>query len=521
MPILGRYGRIELRRQVPEPVILPASALDWPRKEWISALIEPVWPTDRMVLVYQSVAGLIDFIIGYAYHDESGKLYLHSQKTSALNNTKETRIHLESVDQYPMILAHYEGGDRVDYLRGLLGVYISERGASTGSGDPLWSKVKMLFPMDDPVGTKSVTNLGSVPMVLAPVDANYDYGCTDEFQLFGRNTFKTVNGPWNNATYSPENALAATEYKATMEYHVCFSDYAANAESQFYIGETADFAVRKNGIYFPSVSYPSFVPELNRYYHVAFVRDVDLFMIFVDGVKVAQSFQSPFNTTLLQTTNFVMQGQILFSSYRGHNGFIANARYTVDARYTKDFTPPSSPYPTSAAVMGLNSYYTAPTSIRAIEGALEDYDAIPATEEDEWKAQGKVTRWSLDIQIPEVQTGEVGNRYSTATNVSGQASGEIDALIEIDKSGEGYDSDTILRSTLLTERGSRFNCRFYINDPESPRGLTGRSIARANTLLYYETEITFTNAAISAEASGLLMLSADFVSDGTIVLHKE
>lgn len=527
MPILGRYGRIELQRKPPEPLILPALALDWPNRRWISAQIEPLWPTDYMVLVYRSKTGTTDFITGYVYHDESGKIFLHSSKGGSLNNTEATRINLEQLDRLPMILGYYEGGERIDYLRTVLDGYIEDNGATSSFGDPYWNDVKLLFPLDAATGVRTMTSIGSVPIVLNPADSNTDYGHTDEFQLFGNNVFKTAFGRWNYGDNSlMETAAAAVNNQFTFETHIAWWELVANTARILYFAElnnynaSGDFAVTKTSIQFPGVGSHSFTWEMQRWYHVAMTRDVDVYQLFVDGQLVKTTLGRPSDKIMNSIDSTVRHGNVPFNYNQSFNGYLANIRYTTAVRYKSDFNPPSAPYPTTGGSITLDNFYTAPTSIRAIPDALEGYDAIERTAGDDWRVQGKITQWTLNIQTPNVETSEVGNRYSTSTNVSSQATGTVDVLIEFDKSKPELDSDTMLRSILLTERGSNYLTRFYISDPDSPGALQGRSKSATNTLLYYETEITFTNAAISVEADGLFLLSADFVSDGNIRLEK-
>jgi hypothetical protein len=92
-----------------------------------------------------------------------------------------------------------------------------------------------------------------------------------------------------------------------------------------------------------TVAYCSFTPILNRWYHLAFVRNTNTITIYVNGVAQAM-------TQATQSGTFLDQGTINYIGRWGGttpyavNGYMSNLRAVVgSAVYTSNFTPPSSP----------------------------------------------------------------------------------------------------------------------------------------------------------------------------------
>jgi hypothetical protein len=81
----------------------------------------------------------------------------------------------------------------------------------------------------------------------------------------------------------------------------------------------------------------------NQWYHIAFVRSsATTVTAFLDGIQVAQktNFAGPTSTTTM------IGGYFGFPDDQW-NGWIDDIRVTTAARYTANFTPPTTPFPDS------------------------------------------------------------------------------------------------------------------------------------------------------------------------------
>lgn len=109
----GRFGKIELSREFPAPVILPGSALGG---SYLTVNAEGWVPTDAVLLVYETGGGSITSLSGFFYRDELDRVYIHTTREGALNNEVATRVSLAGVTANPMIFASLGTGSQTSTL---------------------------------------------------------------------------------------------------------------------------------------------------------------------------------------------------------------------------------------------------------------------------------------------------------------------------------------------------------------------------------------------------------------------
>jgi len=82
----------------------------------------------------------------------------------------------------------------------------------------------------------------------------------------------------------------------------------------------------------------------NTWYHIAFVRTGNIFKIFINGTQVGSDYNN--STEIINLTSNLHIGTNISSDYKFYfNGWLDEFRISKGiARWTANFTPPSSPY---------------------------------------------------------------------------------------------------------------------------------------------------------------------------------
>lgn len=103
MTLLGRNGRLQFQRPLPEPRVLPASARNAGGTTF-NLISDDFWATDNVILL--GVGTGVQTITGYMHRDVLDRVSIHSTAVGALNNTSATRLSLAAITTGPMVLAH-------------------------------------------------------------------------------------------------------------------------------------------------------------------------------------------------------------------------------------------------------------------------------------------------------------------------------------------------------------------------------------------------------------------------------
>jgi len=102
MAILGREGIVEFKRELPSPIVIPASALDRANDQ-ILVNSDSLWHCEAVVLIGNS-AGAATAISGFLHKDTLDRVTLHTSIEGASNNDASTRIDLATLQQKAVIL---------------------------------------------------------------------------------------------------------------------------------------------------------------------------------------------------------------------------------------------------------------------------------------------------------------------------------------------------------------------------------------------------------------------------------
>jgi len=119
MNLLGREGGLEFRREAPEPLLLPAAALNV-SGSYITVNSPDWWLCDAITVVYGG--GSLD---AYLYRDPLDRLYLHSTPEGALNNTASSRLSLSGLTAGPLVICARANVGQLTALRPLLSTTVS------------------------------------------------------------------------------------------------------------------------------------------------------------------------------------------------------------------------------------------------------------------------------------------------------------------------------------------------------------------------------------------------------------
>ena len=174
------------------------------------------------------------------------------------------------------------------------------------------------------------------------------------------------------------------------------------------------------------------------------------------------------------------------------------------------------------------SFY--PTLAAALRGRVDDrvslfpcdfgtitMAAAQAGPGDLWSIQGQLSGWTLNLTATEIDTTAIGERFGDAIKSVVTGGGSIDFLVAREdrsapESTPETDSTTLLRLLLLTEKGCKADCQFWMIDAQRDvlHLLPGD--------LYYETSMLVTSAAVNTAAPEIIAGTINFVTVGQIAL---
>jgi hypothetical protein len=177
-------------------------------------------------------------------------------------------------------------------------------------------------------------------------DGNGDYlsiGDTSTFKfLHDGTTDYTVECWWSTSNISNiEPIISSAGYSGTTGFTSYYS--TSKQELRAIIAGNSTSFMRDVRLY-------NWVPELNRWYHVAITFDstTSVLSLFLDGVRVAQSDEtsslstSDSNTPLKIGAIYDSAGYSNRDTWSYHNGSIQDVRISKKVVYTANFTPPTN-----------------------------------------------------------------------------------------------------------------------------------------------------------------------------------
>ncbi len=230
-------------------------------------------------------------------------------------------------------------------------------GIVTDNGDPFYSAVSLLLPMDGINGSTTFTDSG--PNALA-VTATGDSQVSTTTAKYGG-----ASGYFGSTTGSisfPSSAIALGTNDFTIECWVYPLSWGTSPNQPvivgsgnngivFYLSNTGKLWVGQYGVVNFANSTAS-VP-LNSWTHVAVSRSGTSVKLFINGVIDGSGSTS----TSLNASVTPQIGVDPSNSAQKFYGFIDDLRISKYARYTSAFTPPTAALPTTASSTPADPYY--------------------------------------------------------------------------------------------------------------------------------------------------------------------
>lgn len=219
-------------------------------------------------------------------------------------------------------------------------------------GDPTFSNVALLLPLDGANGSTSFTDLSSSPKTVTPSGNAQISTAQSKFggaslSLDGNGDFLTATGftGWNIRTTPFTVECFAKRVPAGNQFFMCGAaslvDLTQPNAQVLYFGSVGGTLYLGDGST-NNIATASFISD-SVFQHVALTFDGTTYRVLFDGALIASS------TTLLKNAS-IAAVQIGARSQEGHfhQGWLDSYRIKVgEALYTSAFTPPSEPFPTS------------------------------------------------------------------------------------------------------------------------------------------------------------------------------
>ena len=235
--------------------------------------------------------------------------------------------------------------------------WLGKRAAVTGETDPYFSNVSLLLHMDGVNGSTTFTdNSNNNFTVTANGNAQIS---TAQSKFGGASGYFDGTGDFIEVGNSQEFNMGSGDFtvegwinlnnKTTSRGLIYFTDRlgsAVGSEVSFAVEYSASPNAFRGFIYSGSTIYQvinTTTVNTNTWHHLAFIRNGNTLNLFVDGVSTGTT---TFTGTVNYTTSFTLNNLYFLLFPRPLNGYIDDLRITKGvARYTSNFTPPTTPFP--------------------------------------------------------------------------------------------------------------------------------------------------------------------------------
>ena len=213
-------------------------------------------------------------------------------------------------------------------------------GIVTG-GDPYYSAVSLLLPMDGTNGSTTFTDSG--PNAIAVTAVGNAQISTTQSKYGGASAYFDGTGDYLSFTGGmPSGSGTAFTIECWIRLED-LADYRMITRKvggiDFYVAPDGSISVGRSGVVGIAASATGLIAA-GTWYHIALTRDTsNNYKIYINGVQVASGTNS-FSVTAATT--------IGYSEYSGSHyfkGYIDDFRATNVLRYTSNFTPPTSAHP--------------------------------------------------------------------------------------------------------------------------------------------------------------------------------
>jgi len=225
---------------------------------------------------------------------------------------------------------------------------------STTVGDVHFPKVKLLLPFDGSNGATSTTDSSNSNNSVTFVGTSQISTAQSKFggssMLFdGNSDYLTVA----NSSFSTLNTSGST---FTIEFWVYFSSITgAQSPVNNYSGSSGGLLINKNSSHVITVNLSGDGADITgtttvsagQWYHVALSGSSGSYKLFLNGTQEGSTYTG----SIAAGSSTYQIGAFYWSStfYYGVNGYLDDIRFTAGlARYTSNFTPPTSAHSTQA-----------------------------------------------------------------------------------------------------------------------------------------------------------------------------
>jgi hypothetical protein len=135
--------------------------------------------------------------------------------------------------------------------------------------------------------------------------------------------------------------------------------------------------------------------------------------------------------------------------------------------------------------------------------------------EEDWRIQGNLGQWTLNLNAAEVDTTSVGEKWGDAVKSIVTGGGTLDYLIDRFYRDDQEDPTILMNLLLMVEHGCEVEAQFWLiknrEELEDCQSIDYRQLAGS---LFYETTLLVTGNAMNTRPEDILAGSASFVTVG-------
>ena len=221
------------------------------------------------------------------------------------------------------------------------------------NGDPFYSAVSLLLPMDGTNGSTTFTDSG--PNALTVTAVGNAQISTTQSKYGGASGY--FDGTGDYLTVASNAAIAFGTGDFTIEMWIYRTDSTFARRIIEFSDNKDNLDLNYNGA--GSISYyngssviasSSGIISLNTWTHIALVRSSGTVKVYVNGFSVLTQSTTP-NTSSSRVLYIGGFGNVWF------NGYMDDLRISRFARYTSTFTPPTAALPTTVSSTPADPYY--------------------------------------------------------------------------------------------------------------------------------------------------------------------
>lgn len=223
------------------------------------------------------------------------------------------------------------------------------------NGDPFYSAVSMLLPMDGTNGSTAFTDSG--PNAITVTAVGNAQVSTTQAKYGGASAYFDGSGDYLDMS----GTGIATAF-GTGDFTIEFWYYPLSVSVQQNLVDKIGSA--SNAIYMSSTGVLKYYVagdritgatlSVNTWYHIALVRYSGTTKLYVNGIQSGASYTDTNNYAL--NTGSPRIGAA-FNNTVSVNGYLDDLRISLFARYVSNFTPPTAALPTTASSTPADPYY--------------------------------------------------------------------------------------------------------------------------------------------------------------------